>query len=134
VLQHTWFITITFSVHALLIFKLNRLRSSYFKFKQLTLKRESNITDIGQWKPLFEHVHQLSSVHYTHKCHISLLLRSVDWLIDWLIDWVIVGCLMSSGKYTMHIQDKNNFTTYMRGNRQPGQKIATITGQLWRFE
>ena len=34
------------------------------------------------------------------------------WLtnINLEIDWLIVGCLMSSGKYFMHIQDKNKFT------------------------
>ena len=55
-----------------------------------------------------------------------------------MIDWLIVGCLMSRGKYFMHIAYKNTFTNILKLCRnevwigQLGEWLLTAAGKIWR--
>ena len=47
---------------------------------------------------------------------------------DWLIDWLIVCCLMSSGKWLLHIQDDNKFNNIItKIYRKWGRNVITAT-------
>jgi hypothetical protein len=71
---------------------------------------------------------RVNTTERTSKLHFPSSGRHLTIYDAWLIDWLIVCCLMSSGKWLLHIQDDNKFNNIItKIYRKWGRNVITAT-------